>query len=116
MSNSADSSSPPLLGYDTYAHYGRHLIQAFDDKLKPKDHDTVPPPPTIPIQLTASMTRHSVTGTSSVDLVGIPDAGQCSSLWIDILLTAVLVNYQTAADISSTNPVGILGAGQFSFV
>lgn len=95
MPNTAKSFSPPVLGYDTYAHYGRNLIQAFNDKLKPKDHDTVPPPPTIPIQLKSSMTRRGVTGTSSVDLVGIPDA----------------VNYQTAADISTTNPVGILGAG-----
>lgn len=62
------------------------------------------------------MTRRGVTGTSSVDLVGIPDAGQYSPVWIVIRLIAVLVNYQTAADISSTNPVGILGAGQFSLV
>ncbi|KAG1769915.1 hypothetical protein EV702DRAFT_1202695 [Suillus placidus] len=59
------SSSPPLLGYDTYAHHGRNLIQAFDEKLKPKDRDTI---------------------------------------WWESQM-------QTAADISSTNPVGILGAG-----
>ncbi|KAG2741258.1 hypothetical protein P692DRAFT_201894116 [Suillus brevipes Sb2] len=82
MLNSADSSSPPLLGYDTYAHYGRNLIQAFDDKPKLDVFDD----------------SSWVTVASSVDLVGIPDA-------------AVPLNYQTATDISSTNHVGILGAG-----
>ncbi|KAG1769110.1 hypothetical protein EV702DRAFT_1189117 [Suillus placidus] len=95
MANSA-KSSPPSLGYDAYAHHGRNLIQAFDDELK--DPETLPP--TIPKQLIATKTYQGFTvtdisGSTVVDLAGIPDA----------------VNYQTAADISPTNPVGILGAG-----
>ncbi|KAG1751233.1 hypothetical protein EDB19DRAFT_1676233 [Suillus lakei] len=76
MANSADSS-PPSLGYDTYAHHGRNLIEAFDDELK--GPETVPP--TIPMRMAAPVT------------------------WMSA------VNYQTAADISSIDPVGILGAG-----
>jgi hypothetical protein len=105
MANFVDSSSPSP-GYDTYAHYARKLIQAFDDKLK----GTETLPPNIPRQLTAPLTEcRKLADISSVGLVGIPDAGRCSSVLIVILLTVAPVNYQM---VSSTMPVGILGAGQ----
>ncbi|KAG2336933.1 hypothetical protein BDR05DRAFT_80702 [Suillus weaverae] len=92
MANSANSS-PPSLAYDIYAHHGRNLIQAFDEELK--GSETLPP--TIPKQLIATkgITVIDVSSGSTVGLAEIPDA----------------VNYQTVADITPTNPVGILGAG-----
>ncbi|KAG1849194.1 hypothetical protein F4604DRAFT_1907473 [Suillus subluteus] len=91
MANFTNSSSPSP-GYDTYAHYARNLIQAFDNELK----GTETLPPSVPRPLTAPLTQNrKITDISSVGLIGISDA----------------VNYQAPVDISSAKPVGILGAG-----
>ncbi|KAG1817807.1 hypothetical protein DFJ58DRAFT_833334 [Suillus subalutaceus] len=82
MANFTNSSSPSP-GYDTYAHYARNLIQAFDNELK----GTETLPPSVPRPLTAPLTQNrKITDISSVGLIGISDA-------------------------ALQKPVGILGAG-----
>ncbi|KAG2029886.1 hypothetical protein BDR03DRAFT_936773 [Suillus americanus] len=87
MANFADSSSPSP-GYDTYAHYARNLIQAFNNELK----GTETLPPNIPRQLTAPLTQCQKTAADTKP-VGILGAG-AGGLYTALILQDLGIPYR----------------------